>query len=219
MIAAKILFPVAFICLAFFLLILSALKISQPEIINSQTNYSFSSSLPRKIYEASCSSLPKEEIPLYPGILPNHPLYFAKMIRDKAILSLTRNPQKKVNLFLQYADKRLTAGQVLIYQGEYDLGVSTITKAEKYLQKAGIYAFDNLNESQNQDIFTLITKKFLTHRNIIENLLISDLPENQRQVIHSLQNYSIALFEDKYLKYINIELCPESSPSAQVENN
>lgn len=219
MITAKILFPVAFICLAFFLLILSALKISQPDIINSQTSYSFSSSLSRKIYEASYSSLPKEEIPLYPGILPNHPLYFVKMIRDKAILSLTRNPQKKTHLFLQYADKRLTAGQILIYQEEYDLGVSTITKAEKYLQKAGLFAFENLDQSQNQDIFTLVTQKYLTHRNIIENLLISYLPENQRQIIHSLQNSSITLFEDKYLKYINIELCPESSPSAQNNLN
>jgi len=72
----------------------------------------------------------------YPGILPNHPLYWSKMIRDRVQLLTTKDPTKKMQLFLLFADKRLAAGQLLIATGDKGLGVSTITKAEKYLLSA-----------------------------------------------------------------------------------
>jgi len=73
---------------------------------------------------------------VYPGILPDHFLYSVKMIRDRVLTFLTVDPLKKAELFLLLADKRLGAGKVLIEGGKTDLGVSTITKAEKYLEQA-----------------------------------------------------------------------------------
>lgn len=73
---------------------------------------------------------------VYPGILPDHFLYSVKMVRDRVLMFLTVDPVKKAELLLLYADKRLGAGKALIEGGKVDLGVSTITKAEKYLEQA-----------------------------------------------------------------------------------
>lgn len=72
----------------------------------------------------------------YPGILPDHPLYWLKMIRDRIMLWLTQEPQQRFQRILLYADKRIGAAQVLIEGGKVDLGVSTATKAEKYLEQS-----------------------------------------------------------------------------------
>lgn len=72
----------------------------------------------------------------YPGILPDHPMYWLKMIRDKVQLLLTTNAVGKVEKQLLYADKRLGAGWALIEGNKVQLGVTTLTKAEKYLEQA-----------------------------------------------------------------------------------
>jgi hypothetical protein len=72
----------------------------------------------------------------YPGILPDHLLYPLKMIRDRIMLFLTTDPLKKAELYLLFADKRLEASRMLIEKGKLDLGLETLTKAEKYLEQA-----------------------------------------------------------------------------------
>jgi len=71
----------------------------------------------------------------YPGILPDHPLYFLKMIRDKIWLSLTADALKKAEVLLLFADKRLGAAKVLIEGNKFSLGLTTLEKAEKYLER------------------------------------------------------------------------------------
>jgi len=72
----------------------------------------------------------------YPGILPDHPLYWLKMIRDRVRLWSTRDVEAKYERLLLYADKRIGAAKVLIEGGQADLGITTATKAEKYLEQA-----------------------------------------------------------------------------------
>ena len=72
----------------------------------------------------------------YPGILPDHPIYFLKMIRDRIELFLTTHPLKRAEKLLHYADKRIGAAKALIEGHKTDLGVTTLTKAEKYLERA-----------------------------------------------------------------------------------
>jgi len=72
----------------------------------------------------------------YPGLLPDHPLYSLKMVRDRVWLWLTNNSLKKAELLLLFADKRLGAAKALIEGNKVELGVATATKAEKYLQRA-----------------------------------------------------------------------------------
>lgn len=72
----------------------------------------------------------------YPGVLPDHPLYWLKMIRDKLLLVVTRNPVDKYERLLLYADKRINAAKFLAEGNQLELAVATATKAEKYLEQA-----------------------------------------------------------------------------------
>ena len=75
--------------------------------------------------------------PTYPGILPDHLLYPLKMIRDRILLFFTTDPLKRAELLLQFADKRLRATKALILEkGKIEPGITTLTKAEKYLERA-----------------------------------------------------------------------------------
>ena len=81
------------------------------------------------VYASSEYSLP------YPGILPNHRLYPIKAVRDRLLEFFTRDLNKKAELYLLYADKRIYMAQMLAEQKEWELADSTASKAEKYLLK------------------------------------------------------------------------------------
>lgn len=86
---------------------------------------------------SSESAAPKVNYYLpYPGILPDHPLYKIKMVRDRFWLWLTSDAIDKGELLLLIADKRLGAGKVLIEGNKVSLGISTLWKGEKYLNEA-----------------------------------------------------------------------------------
>lgn len=50
----------------------------------------------------------------YPGILPDHPLYFLKDFRDKIIEMLVVDPERKAEFYLLQSDKFLNATQSLL---------------------------------------------------------------------------------------------------------
>ena len=81
------------------------------------------------VYASSEYSLP------YPGILPDHPLYPLKMLRDRVKLLLAFSAEEKSQLLLLYADKRIGAARELVEGNKIDLGVSTALKAEQYLKQ------------------------------------------------------------------------------------
>jgi hypothetical protein len=81
------------------------------------------------VYAATEYTLP------YPGILPNHRLYPLKSVRDRIIEMFTREPSKKAELYLLYADKRINMAQMLGDRREWELSETTASKAEKYLLK------------------------------------------------------------------------------------
>lgn len=75
------------------------------------------------------------ELP-YPGLLPDSPLYFLRMIRDKVISFLISDSLKKSEFDLLQADKRLNAGIYLFNKGKISLALSTVSKAENYFEQA-----------------------------------------------------------------------------------
>jgi hypothetical protein len=74
------------------------------------------------------------ELP-YPGILPDHPLYFVKAARDRGLEITTRDPVKKAELYLLLSDKRFRMGMLLEQKGKEKLAISTFSKGEKYFLK------------------------------------------------------------------------------------
>lgn len=71
----------------------------------------------------------------YPGILPDHPLYFLKKFRDTVLERLIADPIKKAEFYILQGDKRLNMGIFLVAQSKLALAETTVSKGEKYLGK------------------------------------------------------------------------------------
>jgi len=127
---------------AFWILTVSVVKTSAVEDQSASKNYKVTNVEPQPLNEEIAlvaSEAAKKEVNyflVYPGILPDHFLYPIKMVRDRLQLLLITNFLKKGDLLLKYADKRLGAGQVLIEGNKIELGITTLTKAEKYFKQA-----------------------------------------------------------------------------------
>lgn len=77
----------------------------------------------------------KYDLP-YPGLLPDSPLYFLRVTRDRIVDFLISDPLKKSEFDLLQADKRLNAAIYLSNKGEISLALSTASKAENYFEQA-----------------------------------------------------------------------------------
>lgn len=143
--------------------------------------------------EAPGSQEPVDYYLAYPGILPDHFLYPIKMIRDRILLFLTTDALKKAELYLLFADKRIGAAKSLIEGGKEKLGVTTATKAEKYLEKA--INQEEIAQKSNKETTVFLEKlgkATRKHEEILEELQ-TKVKEQARETIeatlkHSRQN-------------------------------
>jgi len=72
----------------------------------------------------------------YPGILPDHPLYPLKMVRDRIMDWLIKDPVKKTEFLILMADKRIGAAKALFDGNKPELGLTTALKAVAYQERA-----------------------------------------------------------------------------------
>lgn len=78
----------------------------------------------------------------YPGILPDHPLYFLKVIRDRILTFLITNPVRKVEFHILMADKQLNMGIFLLEKGKAAPAVSVVERGIGHLKEAERYLFE-----------------------------------------------------------------------------
>lgn len=121
----------------------------------------------------------------YPGILPTHPLYPLKMIKDRIGLVLTTNPHRRALLLLHYADKRMAAANLLIQNGQSGKAISTAIKAEIYLGQA-ISNSQKIDQTLAPAFFDQLKKAALKHEEVIEKLIETTEggPRNQATNLH-----------------------------------
>jgi hypothetical protein len=127
----------------------------------------------------------------YPGrILPDHPLWPLKALRDKVWLLVTLNRSRQAELMLLFADKRLVSSRILFEKGKPELAFSTFTKAEKYLEKAsGIVDSCWRSGVDTKNLSTRIATAALKHREVAEELL-NIAPEDAKPGIAAGIGYS-----------------------------
>lgn len=132
----------------------------------------------------------------YPGILPdNKLLYPIKMIRDRILLFLTFDPVQKAERLLLFADKRLNAAKALVEGGKADLGVSTLTKAEKYLERAIAQAEKaKAAGKETTALYEKLAKATLKHQEVLNELSVR-LPDQAKPAIEDALRYSRQGFE------------------------
>lgn len=137
---------------------------------------------------ASVAASPKTTVDYYlpyPGILPDHPLYWVKMFRDRTLLWLTQNRTDKIEKMINFADKRIGAAQALIEGGKVQLGVTTATKAEKYLEQAVSEYNKIANDQTNLELKDKLSKSIAKHEEVL-SLLISKTDSGSKEILEQL---------------------------------
>lgn len=85
------------------------------------------------------SPTPVEYTLPYPGILPNHPLYIFKQLRDTVLGILIRSPLRRVEYQQLLTDKYMNMGVHLLAQDKDELAIDTFEQAERSLHKTQDY--------------------------------------------------------------------------------
>lgn len=133
-------------------------------------NTSFAKDLTQEVAASDSAQKTNYELP-YPGLLPDSPLYFLRIMRDKTISFLISDPLKKAEFNLLQADKRLNAGIFLFNKNKILLVLSTISKAENYFGEA----LEKTKEARKEGMdITNITRKLMDsskkHQEILDSL-------------------------------------------------
>jgi len=111
------------------------------------------------------------ELP-YPGLLPDSPLYFLRMIRDKIVGFLISDPLKKAEFNLLQADKRLNASIYIFNKGKTSLALSTVSKAENYFSEALDKMRDAKMEGRNiNEMEEKLRSALRKHKQELENFV------------------------------------------------
>jgi len=179
--------------LAAFVLAVGILSVSI--LRSSLVNYAFAASksspapTPQQIPEV-------DYVMTLPGkILPGSLLWPIKAARDRIWYIFTFGHLKKAELALFFSDKRLVSGQSLFEVNDSNLGLSTVTKGEKYLEMA--VREEDLARKEGQDTSAFLIKlanASLKHWEIIEKSIIPGAPEEARPHLSRLLVYSRTAF-------------------------
>lgn len=133
----------------------------------------------------------------YPGrVLPDSPLWPLKALRDRIWLWITTNPSRRAELNLLFADKRVAMSKILFEKGKSEVGYSTLTKAEKYLEEASIQERQNReNGIDTSEFLSRLAKASLKHAQIMEEIR-KIAPDDAKPGIVQTGDYAKSTYED-----------------------
>ncbi len=170
--------------LAFAILVVSLFK-------SATVKYAFGAAIPTPSANVKADNFQIDYFLPYPGkILPSSPLWSIKAVRDFLWYHLTTNPLKRAEIALLFSDKRIGSSQVLFENKNSDLGLTTLTKSEKYLETA--FQDEEDARKRGMDTSNFLTKYSLAslkHRQVIDQIL-KTAPEDAKPGIIKAQDYS-----------------------------
>lgn len=149
----------------------------------------------------------------FPGrVLPDSVLWPLKAARDRVWLWITTNPTRRAELRLLFADKRLGSAKLLFEKGNPEVGLSTMTKAEKYLEEASIDEQKNREEGINTDEFLKrLANASLKHYSVMQEIY-EMAPDEAKPVIVQSQNYAKMAYEKTRDALLERGLVPPENP-------
>lgn len=132
----------------------------------------------------------------YPGkVLPDSPFWYVKVVRDRLWLLVSTNPERKAELNQLFSDKRLVSSKLLFEKGNADVGYATITKSEKYLEKA--FEEEEVSRKEGIDTETTLNNLALDSLKHLEllNEIMSIAPEQVKPQIVVVKDFVTSLYE------------------------
>ena len=122
----------------------------------------------------------------YPGILPDSPVYFLKVIRDQVVTFFITNPGQRSFYLVFLSDKRLAAGEALARKGNRDLAATTFLRSEDYFKQA----VDLATRTNNQDLWAKLLVSGAKHSEILAKANMSkayqDNLEDRKRIMELL---------------------------------
>ena len=180
---------------------------------SAQVRYSFNGNTSNSTREIVMKDGAIEYYFPYPGrILPDHPLWSIKAARDQAWLFITPKSERKAELNLLFANKRLVSSKILFEKNKPELAYSTLVKAESYLQDS--YSEEKIARENGVD-----TKSFLynlslaslKHREII-NEMINIAPEDAGPQIVKMEDVAKRIYNETAAVLTEIQMDVPESP-------
>lgn len=119
----------------------------------------------------------------YPGILPDHPLYFVKSVRDNLIIFFTRDFLQKAQLYLLLSDKKAAMAQKLTEKGKWAMASEQALESEQEFDRILTLIKDSKQQgvSPPEDLTLKINLSNQKHKEIIEQILKGS-PQGQKKL-------------------------------------
>lgn len=109
----------------------------------------------------------------YPGILPDHPLYFLKRLRDTIIERLVVDPERKVMFYVLQSDKQLNSALFLREKSKHELARDAVVRSAEYMQRAtdAMSQMKSSGKPAPASVIEQITKSMEKHEQILVGLI------------------------------------------------
>lgn len=136
-------------------------------------------------------------LPAAGTVLPGSPFWSLKAVRDQLWVLITRG-SKRAELYILFADKRLVYSQELFAKKNYNLGTTTLEKAEGYLLKAATLE-DELRRSGEDTLYlsNLLSQSALKHVEIISKS-INIVPDDARPFLVEIRKVPERIYQSNY---------------------
>lgn len=185
---------------AFAILLVSVLK-------SASITYTYSPVVLADKVDSKTTYEPIDYLLAYPGkVNPGSLFWYPKVVRDKAWSAITFNKVKKTELNLLFADKRLNSSLELFKANKPDLGFSTLTKAEKYLEKA------IPQSSDDSEYLKKLATASLKHKEVIRMEILPIAPEDLRPEIILVENATSEVYKKVRDLMLSKGLVPPQDP-------
>lgn len=105
----------------------------------------------------------------YPGLLPNHPLFFLKMMRDSVLTALISDPVRKVEFSQLMTDKYMHMGVVLTQKQNKKVALDTFKQVAQLIErtKQDVYKLPPTNADEVGNIKLKFKKSLEKYEEII----------------------------------------------------
>ena len=179
----------------------------------AQVRYSFNEKLTGSPRVLGDEAQVEYYFPYSGRIQPDHPLWFLKAMRDRAWLLVTPKAERKAELNLLFANKRLVSSKMLFERDKPELAFMVLTKAEKYLE-------NSLEEEEKARSSSVDTKSFLyqlslaslKHIEVIRE--ITDIaPDDAKPEIIKMENYAQSIYQESKNNLHESGMIPPKDPT------
>jgi len=136
-------------------------------------------------------------------ILPDHSLYPALMAADRFRLAMA-DRERRLYLQTAYANRRLFYAHRLLEKGQLELSLTTLTKAEKYLnqalREAKVLESELEHDQAYAELIFFLTESVTKHLRHLENCR-SGFSAEQQSVLLDLMSQTVVLADELDLNY------------------